>query len=198
MIEEKFQQQDALINQMQSDNTQLSLGLQKKDEENRQLAQVVQQLELKVKKYSSSAKNSKHQKKEIKEKDKELHKLRKEVIDLKHQNQSLNSAYRTAKDNQVVISNRPIPQRLLAQKQNNQQNENTNSAYTANLQNDNRRLEIMVQSLQTKEYKANQNVKSLEEKLKAKSDECVVQGKDLVKFKQLSEGYMNDIARLEA
>ena len=120
MIEEKFQQQDALINQMQSDNTQLSLGLQKKDEENRQLAQVVQQLELKVKKYSSSAKNSKHQKKEIKEKDKELHKLRKEVIDLKHQNQSLNSAYRTAKDNQVVISNRPIPQRLLAQKQNNQ------------------------------------------------------------------------------
>ena len=56
----------------------------------------------------------------------------------------------------------------------------------------------MVQSLQTKEYKANQNVKSLEEKLKAKSDECVVQGKDLVKFKQLSEGYMNDIARLEA
>ncbi len=41
MIEQKFQQQDAIINQMQSDNTQLSLGLQKKDEENRQFAQVI-------------------------------------------------------------------------------------------------------------------------------------------------------------
>ena len=31
-----------------------------------------------------------------------------------------------------------------------------------------------------------------------KNDECLVQKKDIVKFKELAEGYMKDIARLEA
>ena len=66
------------------------------------------------------------------------------------------------------------------------------------LQNDNRRLEMMVQSMQTKENKANQTIKTLQDQLQEKSEECVGHYNDKIKFKELSEGYMKDIARLEA
>ena len=82
---------------MQSDNTQLSLGLQKKDEDNRQLASIVQNLEMKLKKAVSNSKNNKQYKKDAKEKDKELHKLRKEIIDLKHANSNLATQLKEAK-----------------------------------------------------------------------------------------------------
>lgn len=40
IIEEKFQQQDILINNMKNENNELAIAYSKKDEENRQLAQL--------------------------------------------------------------------------------------------------------------------------------------------------------------
>ena len=41
LIEQKFQQRDIVISQMQTENANISLALNKKDEENRQLAELV-------------------------------------------------------------------------------------------------------------------------------------------------------------
>jgi len=41
IIEEKFQQRDAVIGQMQQQERDMSMGFQKKTEENRQLAELV-------------------------------------------------------------------------------------------------------------------------------------------------------------
>ena len=59
----------------------------------------MQQFEFKMKKVSASHRNNKQYRKEAKDKDKELHKLRKELIDLKHSNQSLQASLKTAKEN---------------------------------------------------------------------------------------------------
>lgn len=112
MIEQKFHQQDAVIQQMQSDNTQLSLGLQKKDEENRQLAELVKDVEKRMKKAIAASKTNLKYKKEAKEKDRDLHKVRKDAINLKHQNQNLGQQLKDAKHNQVTVAARPVPARL--------------------------------------------------------------------------------------
>ena len=41
IIEQKFQQRDIVISQMQNENANISQEMSKKDEENRQLAQLV-------------------------------------------------------------------------------------------------------------------------------------------------------------
>ena len=56
----------------------------------------------------------------------------------------------------------------------------------------------MLQSHSDKDKMQTANYKRLEKQLQQKTEECVVQQKDKVKFKELSEGYMRDIARLEA
>ena len=41
-------------------------------------------------------------KRDVKDKDREAHKMRKEIIDLKHQNQSLSQMVKDFKSNQIV------------------------------------------------------------------------------------------------
>jgi len=69
---------------MQQENGELSNALQKKDEENRQLAELVQDMERRMKKAQAASKTNQRIKRDIKDKEKEAHKMRKEMIDLKH------------------------------------------------------------------------------------------------------------------
>ena len=50
IIEEKFLQRDAMIGQMQAENGQINEAFLKKDEENRQLAELIQEMERRMKK----------------------------------------------------------------------------------------------------------------------------------------------------
>lgn len=61
----------------------------KKDEENRQLAELIQEMERRMKKAQASSKVNVKYKKEVKDKDRDLHKMRKEIIDIKHRNAGL-------------------------------------------------------------------------------------------------------------
>ena len=57
IIEQKFQQRDLVISQIQEDNNQALNTLKIKDEENRQLAQLVQEMERRMKKAQSLGKS---------------------------------------------------------------------------------------------------------------------------------------------
>ena len=76
IIEEKFKQRDAVIAEMQKDNRELAKGLATRDDEKRQLEQIVQKLNKYMKKAQISVKNNQNLKREVKEKDRNLHKLR--------------------------------------------------------------------------------------------------------------------------
>ena len=83
IIEEKFQQRDAVIAQMQQENSDISVALQKKDDENRQLAELVQDMERRMKKAQATSKSNQRFKRDCRDKEKEAHKMRKDLIDLK-------------------------------------------------------------------------------------------------------------------
>lgn len=89
IIEEKFLQRDAMIGQMQAENGQINEAFLKKDEENRQLAELIQEMERRMKKAQANSKANVKFKKEVKDKERDLHKLRKEIIELKHKNAGL-------------------------------------------------------------------------------------------------------------
>ena len=57
--------------------------MSKKDDENRQLAELVQDMERRMKKAQASSKGNARLKKEVRDKEKDLHKMRKDMIDLK-------------------------------------------------------------------------------------------------------------------
>ena len=82
---------------MQQENSELSLALQKKDEENRQLAELVQDMERRMKKAQASSKTNLRFKKDVRDKEREAHKMRKDIIDLKAQNDDLSSQVREYK-----------------------------------------------------------------------------------------------------
>lgn len=82
---------------MQQENGELSNALQKKDEENRQLAELVQDMERRMKKAQAASKTNQRIKRDIKDKEKEAHKMRKEMIDLKHLNSGLNQLLKDIK-----------------------------------------------------------------------------------------------------
>jgi len=63
--------------------------LQKKDEENRQLAELAQDMERRMKKAQASSKVNSRVKKDLRDKDKDLQKMRKDLLDLKAQNEAL-------------------------------------------------------------------------------------------------------------
>ena len=74
---------------MQAENGQINDAFIKKDEENRQLAELIQEMERRMKKAQATSKANNKFKKESKDKDRDLHKLRKEIIELKHKNAGL-------------------------------------------------------------------------------------------------------------
>lgn len=74
---------------MQAENQEISVGLQKKNEENRQLAELVQDMERRMKKAQAASKTNQRFKKEFRDKEKESHKMRKDIIDLRSQNDDL-------------------------------------------------------------------------------------------------------------
>ena len=74
---------------MQAENQEMSVALQKKDEENRQLAELVQDMERRMKKAQAASKSNQRFKRDVKDKEREAHKMRKDIIDLKQQNEAL-------------------------------------------------------------------------------------------------------------
>ena len=112
IIEEKFQQRDAMITQMQQQNAELQDALQKKDEENRQLAELVQDMERRMKKAQASSKGNARLKKEVRDKEKDMHKMRKDLIDLKSQNETLQVQVKELKANTARQAQRPVPAQI--------------------------------------------------------------------------------------
>ncbi len=74
IIEEKFQQQDQLIQSLRNENQELALAYQKRDEESRQLRDIAGEFERKMKKYQAASKETRAYKRQCKDKDKELNK----------------------------------------------------------------------------------------------------------------------------
>jgi len=71
--------------------------LQKKDDENRQLAELVQDMERRMKKAQASSKVNTRFKKDVRDKEREAHKMRKEMIDIKAQNEELSGIVKDLK-----------------------------------------------------------------------------------------------------
>ena len=98
IIEDKFQQRDHLINSMQAEKGEILGNLQKKDEEIMKLAELFQETERRLKKAQASNKLNVKFKKDAKDKERDLAKLRKEVLDLKHQNVGLITSMKDMKN----------------------------------------------------------------------------------------------------
>lgn len=103
IIEEKFQQKDVLIGQLHGQHAEISTLLQTKDEENRKLAELIQDMERKMKKAQSTSKSANKFKKDVRAKDLELSRLRKELLDLKHQNQTYHQQVSELQERQVQL-----------------------------------------------------------------------------------------------
>ena len=71
--------------------------MQKKDDENRQLAELVQDMERRMKKAQASSKVNTRFKKDVRDKEREAHKMRKEMIDIKAQNEELSGIVKDLK-----------------------------------------------------------------------------------------------------
>ena len=87
---------------MQAENGELTQALQKKDEENRQLAELIQEMERRMKKAQASNKVNIKFKREVKDKERDMHKMRKEIIDLKHKNAGLGTQLQDEKNKQSI------------------------------------------------------------------------------------------------
>ena len=90
-----------MIAQMQQENSDISVALQKKDDENRQLAELVQDMERRMKKAQATSKSNQRFKRDCRDKEKEAHKMRKDLIDLKAQNEELKVIAKDAKQSAI-------------------------------------------------------------------------------------------------
>ena len=97
-----------MIAQLQNDNGELSQLVNKKDDENRQLAELVQEMERRVKKAQGASKDKNRLRREAKDREIQLQKLRKELIEVNKQNNGLNAALKEAKTSQGNAPIRPI------------------------------------------------------------------------------------------
>ena len=91
IIEQKFQQRDLVISQIQQENNQVVNALKTKDEENRQLAQLVQEMERRMKKAQSLGRLGQKLKKDYKENERQMHSMRKELIELREHYKSVSA-----------------------------------------------------------------------------------------------------------
>ena len=84
VIEEKFQQQEMLINTMKNENNELALAYQRKEDDNRKLAEIIQANERKIKKAASLVKESNKAKRAMKGLDRESAKNKQEIVNLRN------------------------------------------------------------------------------------------------------------------
>ena len=92
---------------MQNENADIAQALTKKDEENRQLAELIQDMERRMKRAQAASKLNSKAKKELKDKDREVNKIRKEIIDLRHQNMNMQQQIKETKQNAQQSQPRP-------------------------------------------------------------------------------------------
>ena len=64
------------------------------------MTELIQEMSQKMKKVSAATKNNLKFKRDIKDKDRAAHKMRKEIIDLKHMNQNLTDMVKEYKSNE--------------------------------------------------------------------------------------------------
>ena len=188
IIEEKFQQRDAVIGQMQQQERDMSMGFQKKTEENRQLAELVQDMERRMKKAQASSKSNLRFKRDIKDKEREAHKMRKDMIDLKSANDELMRQNKELKNSNTT--NKP---RVNSATRYNQ----SQSQPSAAIQFENKKLASDVDTFKKQNETLKRKIDTQKNQLADKDEELAIATSDKVRFKELSEGYMNEIARLE-
>lgn len=87
-----------VIQQLQLENQGIIAELQKKDDENRQLAQIAQDFERKMRKAQSSVKTTNKSKAALRESEREIHKMRKDMLELRDQNKQLNARVQELKE----------------------------------------------------------------------------------------------------
>jgi hypothetical protein len=89
IIKEEFRQRDNIIAQLQRQNQERISGLQQKDDECRQLADLVGDMERRMKKAQTNSKSNMKHKTESKTKEKELNRVRSELREARGQAQQL-------------------------------------------------------------------------------------------------------------
>ena len=105
IIEEKFQQQELIINQIKNENGELTMGFQKKESESQQLSQMLIEMEKKLRKAISHGKESAKFKRLNKEKDKENKNLKGEIGLLRAQNDELKVRVEEVQKKVLVAAN---------------------------------------------------------------------------------------------
>ena len=84
VIEEKFQQQEMLINTMKNENNELAMAYQRKEDDNRKLAEIIQASERKMKKATASNKEANKIKRAMKGVERDAAKHRQEAVNYKN------------------------------------------------------------------------------------------------------------------
>lgn len=146
-----------------------------------------------MKKAQAATKNNAKQRRDIKEKDRAAHKMRKEIIELKQQNQTLNQMVKDLQASQVIVRQTVQP-RVQSASVNNQQSQ----LRTQQQQDELRRVSFDNQRLQEKCTQFTRQLEELQTLIAQKDGEMAILNSDKVRFKELSEGYMQQVARLEA
>ena len=152
-----------------------------------------------MKKAQATSKVNNRFKKDVKEKEREAHKMRKDLIDLKAQNEDLSNAVKDLKsrNTQQGLRSSQAPPRVAASVSSSAKNESL-QALNSQQAFENKRLGQDKEKLtaQVKDLQKSINKQLLQ--MKEKEDELAVASSDKVRFKELSEGYMQEVARLEA
>ena len=78
------------------------------------MAELIQEMERRMKKAQASSKANIKFKKEVKDKERDMHKMRKEIIDLKHRNAGLGTQLQDEK-NKAAIPARTGPPKITGQ-----------------------------------------------------------------------------------
>ncbi|CDW71575.1 UNKNOWN [Stylonychia lemnae] len=189
IIENKFAQQDGLINQLRTENSELANAYSKKEDENRQLRDIFADMEKKTKKVIQNTKEASKLKKTIKSQDKDIKRLTAEVSAQKQ----LNEDYRNKIEE--MIKKGPLQQNSV----NNTYSSNLNKAGNAGANDpDAKRLRQDIQEKDQKISELNTVVQQLQQKLQEKMNDISKEQQEKNKFKQLYEQYQDRVVQLEA
>ena len=118
--------------------------------------------------------------------------MRKDMLELREQNKLLNAQLQQLKEASVQV--RAAPPARFTQLTNSGKSDPANPQQTAEI----KRLQLQYDSTNTQLQSAKAALDKLKREHSKQSEELAIALKDRTRFKDLSEGYMKEVAKLEA
>lgn len=149
-----------------------------------------------MKKAQAASKSNQRFKRDCRDKEKEAHKMRKDLIDLKAQNEELKAIAKDAK--QAAVNKNDLRRSAGPPRVYSATNNNTNTEVNQQQSAEIKRLCAENERMTQKNKENMRKINDLNNQLEEKEEELAMATSDKVRFKTLSEGYMQEVARLEA